>query len=122
MAANIDQAITDVDTDIAAISASAARSLFGEAGVWISGMFGDTGIFGDTSIEERTVSSWEAPTFLAQSLIEGPGNLDSTPFSSTAMIDRVFRALNAVKFANINGFITQVQEDAVVALYNLAWT
>lgn len=126
MAADIDEAIRDCDVDIAAISESAVRSLFNEMVAWIQGMFTDpaTAIFSNTfeaNADQRTVRDWVAPSFLALETIEGPGNLDSTPFSAASVIDVVFRTLNAVKFAEINGRISTAQRDAVVVLYTARW-
>lgn len=123
MAANIDEAIRDCDVDITAISESAVRSLFNEMRDWIRNVFtSPTAIFpNDENADQRTVKDWAGSSFLAFQIIEGPGNTDSTPYSAAAVIDVVFRTLNAVKFATIAGRITSAQETAVVAEYTTRW-
>lgn len=124
-AANIDDAIAMCADEIAVVSYGAVESLDTQMGLWNSGMFNiSTGIFqpgiGQRS-QQGTVSDWFGPHLLARDQILGTGVGDSTPVGTSAVIDVVFRVLNAVKFANINGFITQGQEDDTVALFNAVW-
>jgi hypothetical protein len=125
MAVDIDEAIRDCDFDINAVSEDPLASLFAQMRDWIRNMFTNaTAIFGpdvEANANQRTVRDWVAPSFVALGMIEGTGLGQSTPFSASQVVDAVFRTLNAVKFAEINGRITTVQRDAVVTLYTATW-
>jgi hypothetical protein len=117
MAVDIDEAIRDCDQDVAAKIAT----LLATMNTWIAGMFMSvTAIFGpdrEPNADQRTVRDWVAPSIVARNTIEAPASV----FAVTVVVDAVFRTLNAVKFAQINGRITTAQRDAVVALYTATW-
>ena len=124
-AADIDDAIALTADEVADASYDAGVSLDTQFGLWIAGMFsGASAIFAEgvgSPDKQRTVSDWWGPHVLARLQIEGTGNTDSGVVGTSAVIDQVYRVLNAVKYANINSFISQAQEDAVVALFNVVW-
>ncbi len=124
-AADIDDVITMCADLVADASYDAGISLDTQFGLWIDGMFvAPDGIFIPgigVDDQQRTVRDWYGPHLLAREQIEGTGTTDTGPVGTSACIDVIFRVANAVKFSNINGFISQAQEDDVVALFNATW-
>lgn len=122
MANNIDEAIAECAGDILAKGLNPGDNLTAILTAWINDLFNvNGGIFPmEDFVNERTVRDWSAGSELARVSIEEPGNV-ATQQSIAAVIDPVFRTLNAVKFATIRGDITQVQEDATVAAYQNRW-
>ena len=120
-ATDIDEAIAFSADAIATVSYDPAASLSVQFALWIPGTF--TTIFPpeENSTKTRTVTDWLGAHLLSQNQIEGPGNTDSGVVGTSAVIGSVTRVLSAVKFANINNYITQAQEDAMVDLFNLLW-
>lgn len=124
-AADIDDAIALCADECADASYDAGINLSTQFALWITGMFvGGGAIFNPTvgaPNKQRTVRDWWGPHRIAQTQILGTGNTDTGPVGTSAVIDCVFRVLNAVKFANANTYISQSQEDDVVALFNAVW-
>lgn len=133
-AADIDQAITFADNNIAEVSYGVAsptapptESLYVQMNLWIVGMFSEaTGIFPPSEDAtrdpgQRAVTDWYAQHLIAVDEIEGTAVGASGALGTAAVINAVSRALWAVKFATINGDITAPQQTAVVTLFNTVW-
>ena len=123
-ATDIDEAIAFAADAIATVSYDPSASLLTQFNIWIQGTFtAPTAVFPAVanSDKTRTVTDWLGEHLLAQQLILGTGNTDTGPVGTSEVIDACTRVLSAVKFANINGYITQAQEDAMVFLFNALW-
>ena len=114
MAATIDEAIDDCIVDIPAVLDA---SVVTRMGTWVSGVFGNSGIFANAdTFNIRQVRNWYYPSLFAQ------GETTNDFNGKNIAVDIVTRVLFAVKYAEINGYITTAQRDATVTAYNTAWT
>jgi hypothetical protein len=74
--------------------------------------------FDEQSEDQRTCRNWWIPSRRVRGELPSSGWLEP---DYEKVIDLVSDTLFAVKYARINGRITQDQEDAVVDQYNIAW-
>lgn len=73
-----------------------------------------------TNREQRSVRDWFGPSILARDQIDIT-TLGLQEQSLSRVMEVLFRALQAVKYAQIAGRITADQETSVVTQYNAAW-
>jgi hypothetical protein len=115
-AANIDEAIADVVTNVIIKAPVMATAL----SLWLV-IFGPTisNPFDENKPGQRTVRDWQVPTRRAFGEIPDTGV--SPDWLTEEIISIVNATLEAVRAANAAGRISQAQEDDTVAQYNIAW-
>ena len=123
-AADIDEAINLVVTNT--VLRQSAGTLNASYVLWLN-VFGENlptsgppfFPFAESSLENRVARNWQ---FDSNILLAGlPADPDTTFVDASRTADNLFRMLNAVRTAQIDGDITVAQRDAIVSQYNLAW-